>query len=102
MAEIKEREELRPRFANGRKPPQEDFWNWLESYWHKHDDIDAAKVKATIDGRKVDILTLMGDNETTRGVSQMQKLLRLSTQTGGDIDLSRIVNIELNLEWAEL
>ena len=77
-AEIKTREQLRPRFANGKKPPQEDFYNWMESFWHKHDDIDAGKVKTSIGGQKVDILTLMNN------IGQ------------------RITNIELNLEWAEL
>lgn len=72
-AEIKTREQLRPRFENGKKPPQEDFWNWMESYWHKNDDIDASKVKTTIGGQQVNILTLINQ-----------------------------ISANLNLEWAEL
>ena len=73
MAEIKTREQLRPRFANGKKPPQEDFYNWMESFWHKYDDIDAGKVKTTIGGQQVNILTLINQ-----------------------------ISANLNLEWAEL
>ena len=73
MAEIKTREQLRPRFGNGKKPPQEDFWNWMESYWHKNDDIDAGKVKTTIGGQQVNILTLINQ-----------------------------ISANLNFEWAEL
>ena len=72
-AEIKTREQLRPRFANGKKPPQEDFYNWMESFWHKNDDIDAGKVKTTIGGQQVNILTLINQ-----------------------------ISANLNLEWAEL
>lgn len=74
----KTRQELRPRFENGTKPPQEDFWNWMDSFWHKDDDIDAGKVMVTIDGQSVSVLNLM-NNYT-----------------------EQITNIQADLEWAEL
>lgn len=98
---LKTRAQLRPKFANFKKPPQEDFWDWQESYWHKLDNIDASKVVATIDGHTYPILTLIQDNEFIRGVQQLQQLLQLM-DFDDHTDLRRIVNIELNLEWAEL
>lgn len=26
-------------FSNGKKPPQEQFWEWIDSFWHKEDKI---------------------------------------------------------------
>jgi len=28
---------LKEKFTNGLKPPQEDFWDWLDSFFHKTD-----------------------------------------------------------------
>lgn len=92
---------LRPKFANLKRPPQEDFWDWQDSFWHKLDEIDASKVVATINERAVPILELIQDNEFIRGLQQLQSLLRLG-DIDGSPDLRRIVNIETNLEWAEL
>ena len=40
----KSRQALRPPFANGKKPPQQDFYDWQDSYYHLDDDIPANKV----------------------------------------------------------
>ncbi|MGV4530516.1 hypothetical protein [Ornithobacterium rhinotracheale] len=32
-------------FKNGLKPTQEQFWAWLDSFWHKDDKIPAEKVE---------------------------------------------------------
>ena len=99
---LRTRQELRPKFANLKRPPQEDFWDWQDSYWHKLDEIDATKVVLTEDGgRKTDIVTLINNNEFTIGLRQLQNLLNLGYIDGRN-DLRRIVNIETNLEWAEL
>lgn len=39
---MKTKEELKQYFENGDIPRQEDFWEWLDSYWHKDE-----KVKST-------------------------------------------------------
>ncbi|MDQ0784057.1 leucine-rich repeat domain-containing protein [Chryseobacterium sp. W4I1] len=36
---MKTKEELRLLFENGDKPTQENFWEWLDSYWHKDEKI---------------------------------------------------------------
>lgn len=36
---MKTKEELKLLFENGDKPTQENFWEWLESYWHKDEKI---------------------------------------------------------------
>ncbi|MBR2201220.1 MAG: hypothetical protein IJ894_10835 [Bacteroidales bacterium] len=74
----KSRQALRPPFANGKKPPQQDFYDWQDSYYHLDDDIPANKVFVQIDGNKRDIVSLINKN----------------TQD--------ITNIKLDLEWAEL
>ncbi|MGQ3647188.1 hypothetical protein ACT8PC_10240, partial [Ornithobacterium rhinotracheale] len=32
-------------FKNGLKPTQEQFWAWLDSYWHKDDKIPAENIQ---------------------------------------------------------
>jgi hypothetical protein len=36
---MKTKEELRLLFENGDKPTQDNFWEWLDSYWHKDEKI---------------------------------------------------------------
>lgn len=36
---------LKRRFANFLKPTQEHFWAWMDSYWHKDEDIPMNKVE---------------------------------------------------------
>ncbi|RQO37960.1 hypothetical protein DBR39_13820 [Chryseobacterium sp. KBW03] len=36
---------LRNLFAKGQRPKQEAFYNWLDSYWHKDEEIDMTSVK---------------------------------------------------------
>lgn len=38
--------QLKNWFLNGMKPPQEHFWNWMDSFWHKDEQIPMN----TIDG----------------------------------------------------
>lgn len=35
---------LKEKFSNGKTPPQEDFWDFIESYWHKSEKIPATAV----------------------------------------------------------
>ncbi|UIR55067.1 PEGA domain-containing protein [Sphingobacterium sp. SRCM116780] len=39
--------ELKRFFENGDVPDQEQFWAWLESYWHKEEMMDAASMQYT-------------------------------------------------------
>lgn len=36
---MKSKQELRQLFENGDQPVQEDFWEWLDSYWHKDEKL---------------------------------------------------------------
>lgn len=36
---------LKRRFANFLKPTQEHFWSWMDSYWHKDENIPMNKVE---------------------------------------------------------
>ncbi|MGK6342361.1 leucine-rich repeat domain-containing protein [Chryseobacterium sp. DT-3] len=47
---MKTKEELRLLFENGDKPTQEDFWTWLDSYWHKDEKIDMVKIAGLENG----------------------------------------------------
>ncbi|WP_146105672.1 hypothetical protein [Apibacter adventoris] len=33
------KETLKPWFSNGKKPDEQQFWTWMESYWHKEEKI---------------------------------------------------------------
>ncbi|WP_245915781.1 hypothetical protein [Apibacter adventoris] len=33
------KETLKPWFSNGKKPDEQQFWAWMESYWHKEEKI---------------------------------------------------------------
>lgn len=41
---MKTKEELRLLFENGDKPTQENFWAWLDSYWHKDEKISDSSI----------------------------------------------------------
>lgn len=36
---------LRNLFTKGLKPNQEAYWNWMDSFWHKDEEIDPSSVK---------------------------------------------------------
>jgi len=36
------KEELKALFKNGDVPGQEQFWTWMDSYWHKEEPIEAT------------------------------------------------------------
>lgn len=47
---MKTKQELRLCFENGDKPSQEHFWEWQDSYWHKDEKIDMAKIAGLENG----------------------------------------------------
>ncbi|WP_054512275.1 leucine-rich repeat domain-containing protein [Chryseobacterium sp. ERMR1:04] len=47
---MKTKEELKLYFENGDKPTQEHFWQWQDSYWHKEEKIDIAKIAGLENG----------------------------------------------------
>jgi len=44
---MKTKEELKLYFENGDKPTQEQFWQWMDSYWHKDEKIDQESIDST-------------------------------------------------------
>ncbi|PQL95216.1 hypothetical protein [Apibacter adventoris] len=58
------KETLKPWFSNGKKPDEQQFWAWLESYWHKEEKIPIEVIEDInnilvnkADKEKVDKLT---------------------------------------------
>lgn len=47
---MKTKQELRLKFENGDRPNQEHFWEWQDSYWHKDEKIDMAKIAGLENG----------------------------------------------------
>ncbi|KMQ66392.1 hypothetical protein ACM46_02320 [Chryseobacterium angstadtii] len=47
---MKTKQELRLKFENGDKPTQDHFWEWQDSYWHKDEKIDMAKIAGLENG----------------------------------------------------
>ncbi|WP_312392097.1 leucine-rich repeat domain-containing protein [Chryseobacterium sp.] len=41
---MKTKEELKLYFENGDKPTQEQFWEWMDSYWHKNEKISRDSI----------------------------------------------------------
>jgi len=69
----KPRQDIKKSFLNGMYPKEDDFADWLDSYWHKDDQIDAEKVVQTIDGVTRSILDLIGNNEAMQHIFQLQQ-----------------------------
>ncbi len=42
---IVSRSTLKNWFKTGLKPTEPQFWNWLDSFWHKGDEIPAQSIK---------------------------------------------------------
>ncbi|MBB5334467.1 hypothetical protein [Chryseobacterium koreense] len=49
-------------FVNGAKPPQEHFWNWLDSFWHKDESIPQNQITGLPQtlSQKADVAQLAG------------------------------------------
>ncbi|GAA5092670.1 hypothetical protein GCM10023210_21950 [Chryseobacterium ginsengisoli] len=43
------KEKLKLYFEEGDKPTQEQFWEWMDSYWHKEEKISAEALPEMID-----------------------------------------------------
>lgn len=44
---MKTKNELKTFFENGKVPQQEQFWEWLDSYWHKEEKLDSDSMVYT-------------------------------------------------------
>lgn len=53
---MKTKEELKHYFKNNDIPKQEEFWQWMESYWHKNEKIAADKVDIDL-SQKADLVS---------------------------------------------
>lgn len=57
-------------FKTGLKPTQSQFWDWLDSFWHKDDDIPSAKIE--------------GLGDALNGVSQYAETLSTQAQQNAE------------------
>ncbi len=48
---MRKREELKLLFKNRIIPDQEDFWEWMDSYWHKEDDIPTDNINIDVSSK---------------------------------------------------
>ncbi len=48
---MKTKEELKLLFKNRIIPDQEDFWEWMDSYWHKEDDIPTDNINVDVSSK---------------------------------------------------
>jgi hypothetical protein len=57
---IQTRDQLKAWFTTGKKPPQGQFWDWLDSFFHKSDTIGIANVTnlQTILNSKADLASV--------------------------------------------
>ncbi|MDR6404839.1 MULTISPECIES: leucine-rich repeat domain-containing protein [Chryseobacterium] len=59
---MKTKEELKLYFENGDKPTQEQFWQWMDSYWHKDEKITQDSIDA------IEKVFPLIDNDEFKGV----------------------------------
>lgn len=78
-----EKNVLKNWFSNGKKPPQEQFWEWIESFWHKEDKIpmNAIEGLSTSLLNKVDTPLFQTHIEDTDAHGINQKLGLKTDQT---------------------
>jgi len=41
---VTDKQTIKQWFKNGAKPVQENFWNWLDSFWHKNEKIPVSSI----------------------------------------------------------
>lgn len=63
---------LKTWFQNGRKPNQEQFWAWIDAYWHK--------------GDKIPINVIEGLNEALGGFATSQQIEALANSNGSNLN----------------
>ena len=73
-------------FKTGLKPTQEQFWNWMDSFWHKDENIPQEKIEGLPD-------TLSGKADSTA-------LTTKADLVGGKVPLSQLPLVDDVLEFA--
>ena len=83
----KTRPHLKNRYLKGMYPTEDDFADWLDSFWHKDDEIDMQKVVQYIGGQRLTVTDLINAASQSSNIELLQQ---------------NVNNITLNLEWAEI
>lgn len=70
-------------FKTTLKPPQEQFWAWMDSYWHKSESIPQGKIEGLADtlGNKADASQLAGKADLIDGKVPEKQLPNLQDNT---------------------
>ncbi|NLN33873.1 MAG: hypothetical protein GX159_09820 [Flavobacteriaceae bacterium] len=80
-------------FKNGLKPAQEHFWHWMDSYWHKEDEIPISSIggldealgnKSDTDHGHDGYADINASNLTEENVAAWQSALNLSAEVNDD------------------
>ncbi|WP_326984338.1 leucine-rich repeat domain-containing protein [Chryseobacterium sp. MYb264] len=96
------KEELKLNFENGDRPTQKEFWEWMDSYWHKEEKIS----QDSLEGIEKVIPFILNDNLLGSTIElsipkNIKKILRASyTYSGMSYQITK-VNFNEGLEEIE-
>lgn len=100
---------LKQWFENGKKPTQEQFWAWMDSYWHKNEEISISQIEelSRILNAKIDAeqLEAYQKKEEGKGLSkndftdELLELLSNALQPSNNLsDVENVEQARINLE----
>lgn len=81
-------------FSNKKKPPQEQFWAWLESYWHKDEKIPSSVIEG-IDEMLQGVATTEQLAALEESKVEKEKGKGLSTNDYTDADKNKLKGIDM-------
>lgn len=79
---------LKQWFSNGKKPDEQQFWAWLESYWHKDEKIPIETIQ--------DIQTILSGKSDTELVNKLIEELKGKVDTSVVEALQQYINGLIN------
>lgn len=90
---------LKQWFKTALKPTQNQFWNWLDSYWHKSENIPAENIAGLQD--------LLDEKQDVEGVDKLENLHYFKSRALAKLSLGQgkffryeIANYENQIEGA--
>lgn len=84
---MKNKEELKKLFENRDIPKQEDFWEWMDSYWHKEEEIPMDNFNIDVSS-KADKTAMNLSNDDVISWRQKLEILDIPTQVKIDTGIN--------------
>ena len=91
---------LKSWFSAGKKPPESQFWDWIDSFWHKTEDsipianitsLDAAlqdlQDQITALGSNVTVVSVSGSNSTVLAASILYDVIVIEGTPGNSYSI---------------